>query len=157
MKFISSKSHNLMPIGKQRGASLMVALFLLVILSMLAARLINVISDSSRSVAVEVYGTRALMAAQSGADLALVKLFPLNNGFGAGCAAVPANDNGEFAENAGLLRCSATIQCQQQALPDAVGSVLYTITVTGFCAGGSGEEAIRAERVIELEARGVNL
>ncbi|GGA82933.1 hypothetical protein GCM10011369_26170 [Neiella marina] len=157
MKSTYSKSHNLAFGTSQRGASLMVALFLLVILSVLAARLINVLSDSSRSIAVEVYGTRALMAAQSGADLALVKLFPLDNGVGAGCGAVPTSDSGEFADNAGLLRCSATIGCQQQAIPDAVGSVLYTITVTGFCAGGGGEEAIRAERIIELEARGLSL
>ncbi|MBW8189448.1 MSHA biogenesis protein MshP [Neiella marina] len=135
----------------------MVSIFVLVVLSLLAASLINVVSDSSRTVAVEVYGTRALMAAQSGADLALVSLFPLTNGAGAGCDAVPNSDNSRFEGQPGLNGCSASVTCGEQLLPGGGADVLYTITSTGFCQAGTGQETIRVERVIELEARGVSL
>lgn len=135
----------------------MVSIFVLVVLSLLAASLINVVSDSSRSVAVEVYGTRALMAAQSGADLALVSLFPLTNGSGESCADVPASDSGRFANQPGMNGCSVTIACTEQTLPGGAGDVLYTVTATGFCQAGTDVESIRVERIIQLEARGIDL
>ena len=142
---------------RQRGSAIVLALFILVVLALLAISLIRMLADSSRSVATEVYGARAFLAAQSGLDLALVSLFPLANGEGVGCGSVPANDGGRFAAQNGLVNCSVTIQCNSVVAPAPDGQTYYRLTSEGVCQAGTGEEAIDVARTLEVEARGLTL
>ncbi len=61
--------------SSQRGSMLLVAIFVLTVMIFLAVSMQDVFSNASRSVAYEVYGTRALSAANAGAESALQKIF----------------------------------------------------------------------------------
>ena len=50
----------------QRGSALIVAIFVIVVTSLLVATLSGLLRTSNESVVTEVYGTRAFTAAQSG-------------------------------------------------------------------------------------------
>jgi len=53
---------------KQQGSMLVIALFVIIVLGFLAYAMIQITDNSNRSTVFEVYGTRALNAANSGAD-----------------------------------------------------------------------------------------
>lgn len=63
---------------KQRGSMLVVAVFVITVMVFLAVSLQDIFNNAGDSVAYEVYGTRALSAANSGAEQALQKIFYLN-------------------------------------------------------------------------------
>ncbi|MCJ8270039.1 MAG: MSHA biogenesis protein MshP [Psychrosphaera sp.] len=63
---------------KQRGSMLVIAVFVITVMVFLAVALQDIFSNAADSVAYEVYGTRALSAANSGAEQALQKIFYLN-------------------------------------------------------------------------------
>lgn len=130
-----------MSAGKpQRGSAIMVALFVIVIVGLLAAALGRLLLDSGEKVTVEVLGVRALMAAQSGVEQGLYQLYP--NGV---WQATTADANGKTGCNKvstslsfsteGLRGCAATIACT--ALSVSSGAVTsYRLTSTGRCNGG---------------------
>lgn len=60
----------------QRGSAIMIALFVIVIMALLAAAMGRFLVDSGEKNTVEVRGVRALMAAQSGLEIALYRLYP---------------------------------------------------------------------------------
>ena len=103
----------------QGGSAVMVALFVIVIVGLLAAALSRLLLDSSEKVTVEVLGVRALMAAQSGLEQGLYQLYPngswqaaLPDASGhAGCARVSTT---LLADNVGLSGCSVTIACTKK-------------------------------------------
>lgn len=53
---------------KQQGSMLVIALFVIIVLGFLAYAMIQITDNSNRSTVFEVYGTRALNAANSGAE-----------------------------------------------------------------------------------------
>lgn len=59
---------------------LVVAIFVLTVMIFLAVTLQDVFSNAGKSIAYEVYGARALSAANSGAELALQKVFNFKTG-----------------------------------------------------------------------------
>jgi MSHA biogenesis protein MshP len=63
---------------KQRGSMLVVAVFVITVMVFLAVSLQDILTNSGDAVAYEVYGTRTLSAANSGAEQALQKIFYLN-------------------------------------------------------------------------------
>ena len=63
-----------------RGSALIMAVFVIVVMTVLGAALMRILSASAESVAYEVLGTRALAAAQTGAQWQLQQVFPLNSG-----------------------------------------------------------------------------
>ena len=64
--------------AKQQGSALMLALFVIIVLTLLGGSLVKILSTSSEAIAQEVIGTRALMAANSAMQAELAVLFPLN-------------------------------------------------------------------------------
>lgn len=156
MKFTYCKRPN-SAVAKQQGSAILLALFILVVLALLAISLLRLLSDSNRSVANEVYGTRALLAAHSGVELGLVTLFPLTNGQGEACWNGDLTYSGGLANQPGLPNCSVAVQCTSTLGPD--GQTYYRITSEGVCSTSSGanEEAIFVARTLEVEARGLAL
>ena len=63
-------------VRSQRGSAIMIALFVIVIMALLAAAMGRFLVDSGEKHGVEVRGVRALMAAQSGLEIALYRLYP---------------------------------------------------------------------------------
>ena len=139
----------------QRGAALMIALFIIVVMAMLAASLINISSDADEGVNVEVWSLRAFNAANSGADAALAQLFPLN-----GSAPSCGNVSNQWTPPAipGFSGC-ASVQLSCNTLTDGSAS-LYRITSTAVCETGQCDssndgsgQCLRVSRSVEVEAR----
>ena len=61
--------------GRMRGSALMIALFVIVVMALLAAAMGRFLVDSGEKNTVEVRSVRALLAAQSGAAGYVVKPF----------------------------------------------------------------------------------
>ncbi|MBL4826896.1 MAG: hypothetical protein JKY66_04150 [Spongiibacteraceae bacterium] len=138
-----TKNANLPSRHTQRGASLVIAIFILVALSLLAAAMINILNTGADSVAREVLSTRALFAAESGAQWKLNAIFP------PGSPTATANCNDDDPTLSGLTFCAnAYIDVNCTFLP-INGSNYFTITSMGLC-GPTNEQAAR---VVEVKAR----
>jgi len=136
---------------KQGGYSLPIAVFILVIMALLAAAIVQLSSRNNLSSAQEVFSTRAFYAAESGASWAMSRLL-----FNTGSSVTKADSdiqcgnpvNGKTINftPAGLAGCSATLSCSV----DTVGSTgYYSIVSTGVCGAGQ----VQATRVVEVGAR----
>ncbi len=122
---------------KQRGLSLVLVIFMLVVLGMLGAAMLRMMSVSSDSVAREVLSIRALHTAESGAQRKLSEIFTT------GSAAANCIPSGSYSFPA-LAGCSATeVSCRYKT----IGPVnYYTIESTGKC-GPTGDWAVRKVKV----------
>lgn len=128
---------------RQRGFSLPMAIFILVIMALIGTALVSLSQSSHTALSQEVMSTRAFYAAESGAQLALNQLFSLN-GAAANCSAsYPI-----VTFNAmGLEGCTASVNCSSNTINS---KSYYTLTSTGRCAAAT----ITATRSIELMAKG---
>ena len=126
----------------QRGFSLPVAIFILVVMALLGAAIINIMLSGQQGVSSEVLSTRAFFSAESGAQYALGQVFPLDGSPGSCQAPYPTLN----LTSSGLAGCRAEVSCSSTT----IGSDLYyTITSTGSCDFTSSS----AVRQIELMAR----
>jgi len=131
--------------ARQQGASIIVAIFVLVVLSMLAAAMFNLLSAGADSVAREVISTRALFAAESGAQRRLNEVFvggaSCNSCAGGGTLS-SYGGGGDWYDS-----CSAAVSCCTHNPGN--GITYYTLSSTGRC-GPVGDKAVRT---VELQAR----
>jgi len=130
--------------SRQRGSALVIGIFVLTVMFLLAAALINMASDSDSALNQEVWGTRALAAANSGADAAMASLFPLD-GTEPGCTAV--GDKWVPPDVVGFHACQVFLSCQAIA---GAGMTQYLLRSHAVCASGD----IRVSRQVEVIARG---
>ncbi|KUM53954.1 type II secretory pathway component [Rheinheimera sp. EpRS3] len=130
---------------KQRGSALVIAVFVIVVMLALAVGLSRLLISSSETVVYEVQGTRALFAAQSGLDIALTQLFPLN-GTAAGCGVVTASRS--FNADS-LQSCNVSISCTPftNAAPDSI--TLFQLSSTAECTAGG----FQTRRTVQIEVR----
>ena len=126
----------------QRGFSLPVAIFILVIMALIGTALVNLSQSSHQALSQEVMSTRAFYAAESGAQFALSQLFPLN-GAAATCSAPYPTVN---MTATGLDGCSAVVNCSSNTIGT---NTYYTLTSTGSCSFITTS----ATRQIELMAK----
>ena len=114
----------------QRGSAIMIALFVIVIMALLAAAMGRFLVDSGEKNTVEVRGVRALMAAQSGLEIALYRLYPNDEWTAQRC---DASTTTAFALP-GLADCEAKVSCQQITVSAAGGTQTgYTFRSEGRC------------------------
>lgn len=136
---------------KQRGSSLVIALFIMVVMSVLGAALINVIINNEEDYAYEVIGTRALHAAQTGAQWRLQQIFPLRNAPNVDInisLAACVNGTLNLANINGLNQCTADVTCST-IMHENVDYI--TVRSVGAC-NLNGESA---SRVIEVQAKSI--
>ena len=129
----------------QRGVSIIMAIFVLVVLSFLAGAMFNLLAAGNDSVAREVISTRALFAAESGAQRRLNEIFQ-------GGAACGTCSGGGTTSNYGgggnwYDSCSASVTCC--TYNPGNGVTYYELASTGSC-GPAGDRAIRT---VEVQAR----
>lgn len=120
---------------KMGGSALMIALFVIVVMAMLAAVMGRFLLDSSEKNTVEVRSVRALLAAQSGLEVALYRLFPNRT---AAQPLPPAlcepSKQISFTGNPGLVDCQAVVQCRSvSATYNGVVSTGYRLQSVGTC------------------------
>jgi len=162
MTVILSNSHNSNNVRlgkstvKQQGSALMLALFIIIVLTLLGGALVKVLSTSSESIAQEVIGTRALMAANSGMQAELQQLFPLNAT--STCPDEPASLDRSYNFSAdGLYHCSAETTCSRYFEDSTTSINYYRLTSTGECGSSAiaadSKGVVRSSRTIQVEAR----
>lgn len=128
---------------KQNGNMLIIVVFIIVVMSIIGVALVRVLSHSATATVTEVYGASAHHAAQSGIEVFLTELFPLDQPVAADICpvrdstpikAVPIYRNYTF-NSAGLSHCSATIQCDSLELTPYTGRHFRILSV-GACQVG---------------------
>jgi len=160
MRLSNSYNSNEITQAKQQGSALMLALFIIIVLTLLGSALVRILSTSSESIAQEVIGTRALMAANSGMQAELQRLFPLSVVAGVPVVGVcnPTNsydlqDSGSDIE--GLYHCDASTTCDLYHTHDLIN--YYRLTSTGECGSGAitadSNAVVKSSRTIQVEAR----
>ena len=126
---------------RQQGFSLPVAIFILVIMALVAVAAVSIMETGQAGISNDVMSTRAFYAAESGAQHVLHQLFPLD-GSAANCQANYPDQNFNIT---GLGNCLASAQCNTRI----VGTkIYYIVTSTGVCSSGD----ISATRQIEMMA-----
>lgn len=111
----------------QGGSALVIAVFIIVIMTLLGTSLVRMMSASAETVAYEVLGTRAYQAAQSGLQRKLAAVFPLEPIIGV-CTTSELYD---FSAIQGLENCRATsVECTETEI---LGVTYYTIKSRGQC------------------------
>ncbi len=128
-------------LASQKGFSLPIAVFILIIMALIATAAVNILNKGLAGVSQEVLSTRAFYSAESGAQHVLGQLFPLNGG-AANCA---ASSSLSFTST-GLNSCSATMSCNGTVIGS---NTYYVISSTGNCSTGN----IVSVRQIEITAR----
>jgi len=150
----------LIDINKQQGSALVIAVFIIVVMTVLGLALVRMLGASSESVAYEVIGTRAFTAAQTGAQWAGREIFPLGTGFSLHCdGSTVSESNTSFVtpqtlnppssigNNNGLENCLvSSLKCEDLKYD---GVAYFTITSTGQCNVGG----VTTSRTIVIEAR----
>ncbi len=126
------------------GSALVLALFIIVIVTLLGTALVRMISSNAETIAYEVLGTRAYQAAQAGAQIKLEKIFPLS-----GSSECTASSTYDFSGIDGLDNCQASVECD--ATDPIDGITYYTITSNGQC----DFLGVFTSRTIEVKARNV--
>lgn len=143
--------------SKQKGSTLMMALFIMIILILLGSALMKVLSSSSEAIAQEVIGTRAYMAANSAMQAELSKLFPLNAAVSQCNASATYNFSSSGANIDGLFNCTAIINCTNYATHPVTNEEFYRLTSTGKCASSvlqsDSKNIVVSSRKIQVEAK----
>ncbi|MFN4289518.1 MAG: hypothetical protein ACK4E7_01410 [Permianibacter sp.] len=129
--------------SRQAGFSLPLALFIIVVLGLLATVLYRVVALNQLSVVQETLSARAFLAAESGAQAGMMRLFPIS-GAAASCSGSPGID--QSFSSSGLVGCDVTLVCSSLLVD---GEMHYQMSSTGVCRAGN----LRASRTIEVSAR----
>lgn len=149
MRYTSPMRLNITPnkvnIEKQRGSSLVIAIFILVVMSALGASMVNMLRSNEQTHAYEVLGTRAYAAAQSGVQWQLQQLFPLSATTNTGLC---TDTTLEFNSHEGLNNCKAKVICTVKH-HDESNVDYFTIISQGQC-DINGEQT---SRDIEVRAK----
>lgn len=117
------------------------AIFVLVVVGLLGAGMVSLLKNADESVAREVISTRALLAAESGAQRKIQQLFPVSGA--ADCSAIT---NAPLTAP-GFGNCLVDVACA--AVSPEGTDTYYTVTSTGRCNTATDT----AVRVIEVQAR----
>jgi len=133
---------------KQSGSALVIAIFVLVIMTLIGSALIRMQSSSAETVVYEVMGARAYAAAQTGLQWQLTEIFPLNITNVTLCKANIVEPT--VSDVKGLENCQFEIICDDSISHSGVQ--YYTLTSKGTCSIAG----IETSRTIEIEARNLN-
>ena len=136
--------------NRSNGSSLVIAIFVIIVMSLLGAALVKMMESSQENVAFEVLGTRAYTAARTGIQWQLAQLFPV----GLNSEPVKTCDNAsnnppDISNIPGLQGCNIVSPIQCEDFLHDEGGRYYTITSVGQC-NIDGEFT---SRVIKVEAR----
>lgn len=124
---------------KQVGLGLVAAIFLMVVVSVLVLAIVRTVRTSADMFALDVVSHRAFLAAETGAQLGLNRLFaPVGSG--------SCTDWVWLLDDVGLPSCQASVACRSETV---AGNNYYTLASDGRCDVGG----VVAERRVLLRAR----
>lgn len=135
----------------QTGSSLVLGIFILVVMSLLGAALIEIMESNEDAYTYEVLGTRAYNAAQSGIQIEMQRVFPLIDASNINPSVCDNSARrNDFTNIDGLNGCSAILQCT---------SITHEVTTSYFTISSIGQCEINGEvtsRTIEVQAKTIN-
>ncbi len=146
-------SHSKQPrsLNSQSGSAIVIAIFVIIIVSLLGAALVSLQRDSAKGTSYEVYAARAYLSAYSASEIALATLFPLDasDPDESNCADNdPAKIVVILGNDTGFHGCDASYTCQILAASSGIAT-RYKIQVTATCKTGA---QINTRRQITVEA-----
>ena len=122
---------------------IVIALFIIVVMSLLGIAMTQVLSASSDAVIHEVHGVRALNAAQSGVQAKVAQAFPLS-----GVGSCDDTLDLDLSSVPGLENCTVRATCS--LTPFDGGNInYYRFNSVGTCAAGD----IVASREVAVDAK----
>ncbi|MGL4613266.1 MAG: MSHA biogenesis protein MshP [Shewanella sp.] len=131
----------------QGGSALIIGIFVITVMFLLASALLNINEDADSGLTQEVWGTRALAAANSGADAALAQLFPLAAPANVVPTCASVSSSWTPPDVVGFHACRVGVSCSAYL----VGTITqYRIHSTAVCESGD----TRVSRQVEVVARG---
>ena len=110
----------------ERGFSLILAIFLLVVFALLLAGLVRIETASNLISGAQMTAERALMAAQSGAEAGVYQIAPATGAPASTCFSPISSSS-----LAGLANCAVSATCSSAT--DASGNTDFLVTSTGTC------------------------
>lgn len=139
----------------QRGSALVIGIFVITVMFLLAATLTRVMNDADEQVNLEVWGVRALATANSGADVAMARLFPVDGSAGVCTASSSWTPTANLVGFHGCVNVALT--CNSFVVD---GVTQYRITSSATCSSGKCDSGatdsttcLRVNRTVEVEAR----
>lgn len=122
---------------KQQGSALVMVVFIIIVMLALVMSLSRLLITGSDTLVYEVQGTRAFFAAQSGLEIAMTQVLPLD-GSGAcnGSVAMPPFP----ADIPELAHCTVNVTCE-------AANDVYHLTSTAQCSSGN----FTTSRTVELD------
>ncbi|MDP2560723.1 type II secretory pathway protein [Psychrobium sp. 1_MG-2023] len=129
---------------KQQGSMLVIALFVIIVLAFLGLAIVQISSDSSRSMVYEVYGARAFNAANSGVERALNEV--LGPGVTPSCSLATPSYN--MPDITGFSGCSINLTCNEFSVVET-GYTHFRITSEASCSAGE----FVVQRSVAVDAR----
>ena len=131
-------------IHHQRGSMLVISLFVIIIMAMLGLTMIRLLTSSADAVVHEVYGARALLAAQTALEQTLKDAFPLTqNGSG-----VCGTQTISVASVPGLQNCTAQSSCSLTSGFIGETTQYYHFQSVATCSAGK----VTASRTLAVDA-----
>ena len=140
----------------QQGSMLIIAIFIITVMVFLAVALQDVFDKAAKSVAYEVFGARALNAANTGAEVALQKVFNLQsetplsfNGANPAVATLYLNSS---AFKGVMFNCEVVVSVEKFTVSDATyyyDYLHYRIESTATCVQGN----FTTVRTVAVEGR----
>lgn len=135
------------------GSALVIAIFVIIVMSLLGAALVKIMESSHENVAFEVLGTRAYAAAQTGVQWQLQQIFPLA-AVGAPPQAIQcsviSNSPPSISHMPGMQGCEIILDAVSACEDFEHNNVrYYRVTSTGQCQI-DGEVT---SRTVQVEAR----
>lgn len=116
---------------KQQGIALPLALFVIVIIALLLAMVVNLQTDRSNASVMQIQANKAFYAAESGIQLTLTAMLPPDGSAGLACNASMGTITFTAADS--LSTCTATVSCQQVFVNT---KPLMTLQSTAQCGAG---------------------
>jgi MSHA biogenesis protein MshP len=159
-------SCSLKQVNSQRGFLLPLALFIIVVMGVLALTISRTATQSQTAVVQEFISLQSFYAAESGAQRGMKALFfDVNGRQAADAACLAMNSNPDYSGIDGLSACTVAVNCTcryqngsdctpanatnySPLAPADVLKSFYTVTSVGTC----GEREYRAERSIQAGA-----
>jgi len=140
-----------------RGSALMIALFVIVVMALLAAAMGRFLVDSGEKNTVEVRSVRALLAAQSGLEISLYRLFPNRTTPSQNpLPSCEARRTITFSTNPGLLDCQSVVRCGEASVTyNGRQTRGYRLESVGSCGNANLESAnpdFAVSRTVLVEA-----
>ncbi|GAA6184451.1 MSHA biogenesis protein MshP [Aliiglaciecola sp. NS0011-25] len=130
---------------RQSGSMIIIALFVIIVMAILGLTMVKLLSASADSVIHEVYGARALHAAQSSMERNIKEAFPLTQDGSGSCDSLSTFS---FASVPGLQNCLSVSSCTLTTGFVDETTQYYHFESTGICTAGK----VTASRTVAVDA-----